>query len=197
MYKRQGAESPEELHFFYDAQNRPAGVKYGGANYVYIYDLQGSVKGIRDSIGVDIAYYAYDVWGRALDQIAEAMDIVKRLNPFRYRSYVYDGDTEMYYLQARYYLPENARFIGQDSLIQCYRLHGSNGMLYCWNTPPQFSDDSGMRAATAIMSDSADAEALEAELIRRDEFLMKVAHARALLQRMEDNLSLIHIFLRF
>ena len=142
----------------------------GGVNYVYIYDLQGSVKGIRDSIGAVIAYYAYDVWGRALDHITGDMNIVKRLNPFRYRSYVYDGDTEMYYLQARYYLPENARFIGQDSLIQCYRLHGSNGMLYCWNVPPQFSDDSGMRAASAIMSDSADAEALEAELIRRDGF---------------------------
>lgn len=177
----------DKLHFFYDAQGRPAGVKYGGVNYVYIYDLQGSVKGIRDGIGANIAYYAYDVWGRALDHITEDMNIVKRLNPFRYRSYVYDGDTEMYYLQARYYLPENARFIGQDSLIQCYRLHGSNGMLYCWNAPPQFSDDSGMRAASAIMSDSADAEALEAELIRRDEFLMKVAHARALWQRIADN----------
>ena len=33
------------------------------------------------------------------------------LNPFRYRSYYFDDETGLYYLNARYYDPEIGRFI--------------------------------------------------------------------------------------
>ena len=38
-----------DLHFFYDAQNRPAIVAYNGAKYAYIYNLQGDVLGLIDN----------------------------------------------------------------------------------------------------------------------------------------------------
>ena len=38
-----GAESMEELHFFYDAQSRPAFVEYNGVKYRYVHNLQGDM----------------------------------------------------------------------------------------------------------------------------------------------------------
>ena len=46
--------------------------------------------------------YVYDSWGNILEEKCEP--ILRRLNTFRYRGYVYDEDTAMYYLQTRYYL---------------------------------------------------------------------------------------------
>ncbi|MHB8127262.1 MAG: RHS repeat-associated core domain-containing protein [Desulfitobacteriaceae bacterium] len=37
-------------------------------------------------------------------------------NPYRYRSYRYDTETGLYYLQSRYYNPEWGRFLNADSL---------------------------------------------------------------------------------
>jgi len=38
-------------------------------------------------------------------------------NPFRYRGYVWDAETELYYLGSRYYDAEVGRMISPDSLI--------------------------------------------------------------------------------
>ena len=38
-------------------------------------------------------------------------------NPFRYRGYVWDEETWMYYLRSRYYYPELQRFIGADHFL--------------------------------------------------------------------------------
>lgn len=38
-------------------------------------------------------------------------------NPLRYRGYVYDTETGLYYLTSRYYNPVWGRFINADSLI--------------------------------------------------------------------------------
>ena len=38
-------------------------------------------------------------------------------NPLRYRGYVYDSETGLYYLSSRYYNPVWGRFINADGLI--------------------------------------------------------------------------------
>ena len=38
------------------------------------------------------------------------------LNPFRYRSYYYDVETGLYYLNSRYYDPQIGRFINADDI---------------------------------------------------------------------------------
>ena len=40
-----------ELHFFYDAQNRPAVVVYNGTAYAYVKSLQGDIVAILDEDG--------------------------------------------------------------------------------------------------------------------------------------------------
>ncbi len=65
-------------------------------------------------------------------------------NPLRYRGYVYDQETELYYLQSRYYNPEVGRFISSD-IYACtgQGLLGNNMFAYCGNNPVSRADSGG------------------------------------------------------
>ena len=52
------------MHFFYDAQSRPAMVDFNGALYSYVHNLQGDIVGIVDSAGSLVVEYKYDAWGK-------------------------------------------------------------------------------------------------------------------------------------
>lgn len=59
-------------------------------------------------------------------------------NSIRYRGYVYDSETEMYYLQSRYYDPETGRFINCDApdyIGVSDTFTSWNGFAYCENEP--------------------------------------------------------------
>jgi RHS repeat-associated protein len=62
-------------------------------------------------------------------------------NPLRYRGYIYDEETGLYYLQSRYYNPEWGRFINADAIF-VFRL--LNAFSYCYNNPINFSDKKGL-----------------------------------------------------
>lgn len=67
------------------------------------------------------------------------------LNPFRYRGYVYDTETELYYLQTRYYDAEVGRCISADIYISTgLGLLGNNMYIYCLNNPIDMKDSAGM-----------------------------------------------------
>ena len=112
-----GAESTEELHFYYDAQSRPAFVEYNGVKYRYVHNLQGDVVGIVDSADNLVVEYRYDAWGKPLNITGSLADTLGRRNPFRYRGYVYDEETGLYYLRSRYYNPVAGRFANADVYI--------------------------------------------------------------------------------
>ncbi len=59
------------------------------------------------------------------------------IQPFRYRGYVYDVETGLYYLKSRYYNPETGRFLNADIIIQ------DNLLVYCNNNPINRADTSG------------------------------------------------------
>ena len=79
---------------------------------VRCYTMQGDIVKILDEDGISYASYVYDSWGNILEEKGEP--ILRRLNPLRYRGYVYDEDTAMYYLQSRYYDPTTGKFINAD-----------------------------------------------------------------------------------
>ena len=74
---------------------------------------------------------------------------VGKNQPLRYRGYVYDEETGLYYLQSRYYHPEWGRFISADSVIN------GNLFAYCGNNSIMFIDSEGNEAvcATPALSD--------------------------------------------
>ena len=66
-------------------------------------------------------------------------------NPFRYRSYYYDFETGLYYLNSRYYDPQIGRFVNADSLnnLEKNTSNGLNLYAYCINNPVNLMDDTG------------------------------------------------------
>ena len=127
----------DELHFFYDAQNRPAVVVYNGVPYAYVKSLQGDVIAILDAAGNVVVSYVYDAWGAPIGKSGSMAETLGTLNPFRYRGYVFDEETGLYYLRSRYYSNQFCRFLNADSL------YASNLFSYCHNEPVQFVDADG------------------------------------------------------
>ena len=65
-------------------------------------------------------------------------------NPLRYRGYVYDIETGLYYVSSRYYDPEVGRFINADVLVSTGQgLLGNNMFSYCRNNPVRRVDVTG------------------------------------------------------
>lgn len=67
------------------------------------------------------------------------------INPFRYRSYYYDRETNLYYLNSRYYNPEWGRFINAHGIINGNTdIIGHNLYAYCSNNPVGNMDSEGI-----------------------------------------------------
>ncbi len=67
-----------------------------------------------------------------------------RTNPFRYRGYYYDTESDFYYLQSRYYDPAIGRFINADTYISTGTgMLGNNMFAYCNNSPIIHKDTTG------------------------------------------------------
>ena len=141
-----GDEAVQSLHFFYDAQSRPAFVEYNGAKYRYLHNLQGDIVGIVDNNGNLVVEYRYDAWGKPILTTGTLKTSLGELNPFRYRGYVYDEETELYYLRSRYYNPEVGRFISADVLLgEVKHLLSHNTYVYTKCRPTMRIDYSGNR----------------------------------------------------
>ena len=127
----------DELHFFYDAQNRPAVVVYNGVPYAYVKSLQGDIVAILDENGNTVVSYGYDAWGAPLWCTGELAETLGKVQPFRYRGYVFDEETGLYYLRSRYYNAVVGRFLNEDALL--------NGNLYsyCNNDAINYEDPTG------------------------------------------------------
>ena len=65
------------------------------------------------------------------------------INPYRYRSYRYDSETGLYYLQSRYYNPEWGRFLNADGLVSTGQGLSHNMYIYCSNNPINRFDPTG------------------------------------------------------
>ena len=139
--------SSTSLHFTYD-EIGPMSVTYNGAEYFYLKNAQGDVTGLVNSSGTQVVAYTYDAWGNPLTTTGTMADTLGKLNPFRYRGYVYDTETGLYYLGSRYYNPTWGRFVNADSesLITASpdsAIWDKNLFAYCDNNPITRIDANG------------------------------------------------------
>ena len=104
------------------------------------------MTGLVNSSGTQVVAYTYDAWGNPLTTTGTMADTLGKLNPFRYRGYVYDTETGLYYVSSRYYNPEFGRFINADD-IDYLGADGSslnyNLFAYCLNNPVNRFDVNG------------------------------------------------------
>lgn len=82
----------------------------GTDKFTYLYNGHADVTALADAAGTIKGTYYYDSWGNLLDKTG-TVD-----NPIRYAGYQYDEESGLYYLNARYYNPANARFMSEDSV---------------------------------------------------------------------------------
>ena len=111
--------------------------------YLYNEDIQGSTTSLVKEDGSADATYQYTDFG---ETIIHGDDQAK--NEVCYTGGIYDQSTGLYYLNARYYDPEDGRFMTEDS----YRgeiMNPETGHLYvyCANNPVNYVDPSGHFAA--------------------------------------------------
>ena len=143
----------DKLHFFYDNESRPAMVDFNGTFYGYIHNLQGDIVGILDSSGNLVVEYAYDAWGKpvVVRTLTTAYETLAKLNPFKYRGYIWDQEMELYYILSRYYNSQEGRFINADTVLGAVSsICSHNVFSYCYNDAPAYKDPAGSIAVVAI-----------------------------------------------
>ena len=72
-------------------------VAYNDVDYFYVYNLQGDVVALIDANGTQVVEYGYDAWGYPISKTGTMAATLGTVNPFRYRGYVYDEETGLYF----------------------------------------------------------------------------------------------------
>ncbi len=138
------------IYYLYDSDGL-VGLKYNENVYYYEKNLQDDIIGIIDENGNKIVTYIYDSWGKILsikdqnnNDISSNLNHIGNINPFRYRSYYYDVEIGLYYLNHRYYNPEIGRFISPDVVIGANEdMLSYNLYAYVSNNPISNCDNTG------------------------------------------------------
>ena len=139
-----------KLHFTYDSTG-PASVTYNGNRYFYLKNAQGDVTGLVNASGTQVVSYTYDPWGAPMSTDGTMAATLGAANPLRYRGYVYDTETGLYYLSSRYYNPVWGRFINADGYASTGQgFTGDNMFAYCNDNPVNRSDSNGNFSVNVI-----------------------------------------------
>ncbi len=138
------------LCYFYD-ETGVVGFEYNGVKYHYIKNLQGDIVSIYNNNGIVVVNYTYDAWGNVISITGTQATTIGEINPFRYRGYYYDTETNWYFLQSRYYDSSVGRFINADGIVGANGgVVGYNMFAYCNNNPIPFSDRTGYSLTTSL-----------------------------------------------
>lgn len=140
------------ISYMYDENGSPLGINRNGTAFYFAKNMQGDVIALLDVSGSVIARYTYDAWGNCTVTDASGNSItdpknIANCNPFRYRGYMYDQETGLYYLRTRYYDPVVGRFLNADdpSLVATIpdKFTDKNLYTYCDNNPIVRTDTGG------------------------------------------------------
>lgn len=132
----------KKIYYIYNDDNI-IGFEYNNQKYYYKKNIQDDVIGIYDINKNLIVKYVYDSWGNIIsitdginNDISNDSNNVGNINPFRYRSYYYDVENELYYINSRYYSSKLGRFINADGIIGINQdILAYNLYSYCSNNP--------------------------------------------------------------
>ena len=109
------------------------------AYYTYTKDTQNSTESIVKSDGMLAAAYTYTDFGETAELTGSNFD-----NEICYTGAVYDAKSGLYYMNARYYDPENGRFMSQDTYRgELDELDQWHLYAYCANNPINYIDPTG------------------------------------------------------
>ncbi len=166
------------IYYIRDEEGSLIGLKYNHDIYYYIKNLQEDIIGITDSNYNVLCTYEYDSWGKVISikdnngNIIEDTSHIGIINPFRYRSYYYDKETKLYYLNSRYYNPEWGRFINADGIIKAEE-NKYNLYIYCKNNPVKYIDAEGTNSIDMLVDFGLSLLDIPAQSVRNKPEIMK------------------------
>lgn len=150
LYTSDGNSNKTSQNIIGNQNNVIAGIRYSDDSqkeYFYSKDVQGSTTNITDSTGACVQSYDYTDFGETSERITTEFE-----NEICYTGGVYDELTGRYYLNARYYDPDEGVFLSQDTYRGTETDAGSwNLYAYCANNPVNYVDPSG-HASSPISS---------------------------------------------
>ena len=115
------------------------GTYRGVTYYNYLKNIQGSTSSLISETGDVAAVYRYSDFGETEEVFADIMG-----NEICYTGAIYDKETGLYYMNARYYDAETGRFISQDSYRGEKEDEGTWHLYaYCANNPINYVDPNG------------------------------------------------------
>jgi len=99
-----------------------------GAVFFYAQELPGHVAGLVARGNAVVNQYTYTPWGEPLSTTEQVPQ------PLRYAAREYDAETGLYYVRARYYDPQQGRFVSEDPIgleggLNPYAYAGSNPVM--------------------------------------------------------------------
>ena len=138
------------IRYLYDDSNLLLGFIYNNETYYYIRTLTGEISKVVNSDGIIVGEYIYDAYGNILN--LDELSSIAEINPFRYKGYYYDQESNTYYCKSRYYSPEIYRWISRDDVeyLDTSNPMGCNLYVYCNSNPVMYVDDSGNIAGWII-----------------------------------------------
>ena len=133
-----------EMYFNYDEQGNLVDLNCEGKEYFYIRDILGNIIKIVDEGNVCVVEYEYDAWGNFTRKVRVDC-YVSYFNPFVYKGYYYDSETQLYWVSSRYYSPELCRWLSPDSIeyLEPQSINELNLYVYCNNDPINKYDPTG------------------------------------------------------
>ena len=91
------------IEYLYDESNMLYGFIYGNKVYYYLKDILGNIIGIVNELGTVVCEYEYDAYGE--HKVTNLVGNVGDINPFRYKGYYYEVETNLFLVSSRYYSP--------------------------------------------------------------------------------------------
>ena len=139
LYTTNGSSAITAMNLIGAEDNILATMRSSTESYVYTKDMRESTINVVGKSGTAPVSYEYTDYGET--EILGDQDFY---NEVCYSGGIYDETTGLYYLNARYYSPENAAFLTQDT----YRGDRSrtatlNYYSYCAGNPVNYTDPSG------------------------------------------------------
>lgn len=126
--------------YSYDQSGFPLTMTKNEQTFYYTLNGNKDVVAITDKLGNIVASYSYDDWGNILSQTGALAEE----NPYRYKGYRYDNESQHYYLIARYYHPVDGVFLTSDPLGgHITNPLTQNGYSYANNNPVMMMDPDG------------------------------------------------------
>jgi len=122
-----------KIRYYYDATGIAA-MKYNNVLYKFMVDSRGNVRKIFHDYKL-VCSYDYNSFGECKISLYDEngkqvndTNHIGNINPFRWKSFYLDVETNLYYVQGRYYNPKSGSYLNADNptrlLDNAYILNG-------------------------------------------------------------------------